>query len=78
MTRQTRRLPLMSSAPGGSRHLLLHSYGLPEARPKAYIQAALHADEIPGLLVQHHLLRRLDAVRRRQSCMIRFPHGAEL
>ncbi len=61
MTRQTRRLPLMSSAPGGSRHLLLHEFGPPEARPKAYIQAALHADEIPGLLVQHHLLRRLEA-----------------
>ena len=28
--------------------------------PKAYVQAALHADEIPGLLVAQHLLRGLE------------------
>ena len=30
------------------------------ARPKAYIQAGLHADEAPGYLVLHHLTRLLD------------------
>ncbi|QPC41739.1 succinylglutamate desuccinylase/aspartoacylase family protein [Kaustia mangrovi] len=35
-------------------------YGAPDARPKAYIQAALHADEAPGQLVAHHLLQQLD------------------
>ena len=61
MTRQTQRIPLPSPAPGSRRHLLLHRYGTAEARPKAYIQASLHADETPGMLVAHHLLRRLDA-----------------
>ncbi|MBS1247549.1 MAG: hypothetical protein H6R48_338, partial [Proteobacteria bacterium] len=37
----------------------VHRYGVPGARPKAYFQAALHADEIPGLLVAQHLLRGL-------------------
>ena len=32
----------------------------PAARPKAYIQAGLHADEIPGMLSAHHLIARLD------------------
>ncbi|MCG8354185.1 MAG: M14 family metallopeptidase [Kiloniellales bacterium] len=61
MLRQTRKVPLPAPAPGTQRHLLVHSYGPADARPKAYLQAALHADEIPGMLVQHHLLRRLDA-----------------
>ena len=38
--------------------LSLH-YGTPGAGPKATLQAALHADEIPGLLVAHHLRERL-------------------
>jgi predicted deacylase len=37
-------------------------FGKPGARPKAYIQAAIHADEIPPLLVADHLRRRLDAL----------------
>ena len=60
MTRETERLPLPGHGPGTERFLTLHSYGAPEARPKAYLQAALHADEVPAMLVQHHLLRRLD------------------
>ncbi len=51
--------PLGAVAPGTRRHHLLHRFGAPGARPKAYLQAALHADEIPGVLVLHHLLRRL-------------------
>src|SRR5262249_61157541 len=30
------------------------------ARPKAYLHASLHADEIPAMLVLHHLIRLLD------------------
>ena len=60
MPRQTRRITLPSSSPAASRHVTFHDYGAPDARPKAYLQAAIHADEIPGLLVQHHLARRLD------------------
>jgi predicted deacylase len=40
--------------------LLAYRYGYPGARPKAYFQAALHADEIPGLLVAQHLLQGLE------------------
>ncbi|HRC72929.1 MAG TPA: M14 family metallopeptidase [Candidatus Competibacter sp.] len=56
----TSRIELPSSAPGTRRVLLAHRYGAPGARPKAYFQAALHADEIPGLLVAHHLLQGLE------------------
>jgi hypothetical protein len=54
------RIELPSPAPGTQRTLRVHRYGTPGARPKAYVQAALHADEIPGLLVAQHLLRGLE------------------
>ena len=61
MTRTTERQALLPSATGTQRLLTLHRYGAPDTRPKAYLQAALHADETPGLLVLHHLVRLLDA-----------------
>lgn len=64
MTHSIERLPLLDGSPGTSRQLTVHRYGAPGARPKAYLQAALHADEIPPLLVAHHLLRQLDAAER--------------
>jgi len=60
MTRTTERLALMSNSPGTARSLLVHRYGRPGARPKAYLQASLHADEIPAMLALHHLARLLD------------------
>lgn len=51
---------LPSPAPGTQRALTVHRYGCPGSRPKAYLQAALHADETPGLLVLHHLLGLLE------------------
>ncbi len=57
---QLTRVPLASAAPGSPRHLTVVRYGKANARPKAYLQAALHADEIPGLLVLHHLRMLLD------------------
>jgi predicted deacylase len=60
MTHSIERLPLLDGSLGTSRRLTVHRYGNRGARPKAYLQAALHADEIPPLLVAHHLLRRLD------------------
>ena len=45
---------------GSTRRLSVHRYGKPGSRPKAYLQASLHADEIPPMLVQHHLIRLLD------------------
>lgn len=56
----TVQIELPSPTPGTRRTLLVHRYGTPGARPKAYFQAALHADEIPGLLVAQHLLRELE------------------
>ena len=60
MPTSTTQITLPSPAPGTARTLLVHRYGVPGARPKAYIQAALHADEIPGLLVAQHLLLGLE------------------
>jgi len=61
MTRIVSRFPLPPMSLGTERHLTVHAYGDPDARPKAYLQAGLHAGELPGLLVLHHLIRRLDA-----------------
>jgi predicted deacylase len=44
---------------GTERRLRVHRFGDAGARPKAYVQAALHADETPAMLVAHHLLGRL-------------------
>lgn len=63
--RESFDVPLVPAAPGTRRAVRFVRYGRAEARPKAYLQAALHADEAPGLLVAHHLLRRLDAAARR-------------
>lgn len=60
MTKSIERIPLLASSPGAQRHVHVHRYGAAGARPKAYLQAALHADEIPPLLVLHHLIRMLD------------------
>ena len=54
--------PLTQSTPGASFELRSLHYGTPGAGPKATLQAALHADEIPGLLVAHHLRERLAAL----------------
>ena len=52
---------LKPSSPGTHRHLKLLRYGQPGASPKAYLQASLHADELPGMMAAHHLIPLLDA-----------------
>ncbi|MFC7334158.1 succinylglutamate desuccinylase/aspartoacylase family protein [Rhodocista pekingensis] len=52
-------LPLAHGRAGTRRVLRVHRFGTPGARPKAYIQAGLHADETPGHLVAQHLLAAL-------------------
>lgn len=37
-------------------------YGAAGVGEKAYVQASLHADELPGMLVMHHLVKLLDVV----------------
>ncbi|MBA4217452.1 MAG: succinylglutamate desuccinylase [Methylibium sp.] len=54
--------PLISPAPGTQRELVSLHYGPSGGAGKAYIQASLHADELPGMLVAHHLRLKLDAL----------------
>jgi len=58
---RTDTLKLLAPAPGLSAWLTVHRFGRPGAGPKAFIQAALHADEVPALLVAHHLRPLLQA-----------------
>ncbi len=60
MTRRIERHRLHGSTPGTAREVIARRYGAAGARPKAYVQAALHADETPALLTAHHLARLLD------------------
>lgn len=65
MPARSDRLPLLTVSPGTARHLTVHRFGTEGARPKVYLQAALHADETPGLLVQHHLYQLLEEADRK-------------
>ena len=55
---------LPSPAPGTQRSLQVLRFGHSGARPKAYLHAALHADEIPPLLVLHKLVLLLEQAER--------------
>jgi predicted deacylase len=61
MAKTVTELPLSCNRLGTRRTVTVHRYGEPGARPKVYVQAGLHANEIPGMLVARHLLDRLDA-----------------
>ncbi|WP_324251769.1 succinylglutamate desuccinylase/aspartoacylase family protein [Paraburkholderia gardini] len=60
MTKEIERIDLEAGFPSTSRHITVHRYGTRGARPKIYLQAGLHAEEIPGMLALSHLARRLD------------------
>ena len=55
---------LPRSMPGAEMKIRHFRYGIPGSRPRVYLQASLHADEIPGMLVLHHLMRLLDTADR--------------
>lgn len=55
------RHPLLAPTPGTQRELVSLHYGA-TGGPKAYVQASLHGDELPGMLVAHHLRLQLDAL----------------
>ncbi len=59
MSRTTKRIVLPPMSPGSGRSLRVHRFGRPGARPKAYLQAAIHANELPGVMALHHLLPML-------------------
>lgn len=62
MTHRTDTITLPFGRPGTTRRLTIHRFGTPGAGPKAYIQAGLHAGELPGMVVTRHLLDRLAAL----------------
>lgn len=64
MARTAQVIELPSVSPGTRRELILRRWGREGARPKVYVQAALHAEEWPGLLMAHHLTRLLDQAER--------------
>jgi uncharacterized protein len=59
---QVEHLPLAGTTPGTAVTLRVLRFGPPGVGPSAYIQAGLHADELPPLLVALELQRRLAAL----------------
>lgn len=55
-------LPLAGATPGLQPVLKVLRFGTPGVGPKVAIQAALHADEVPALLVARELARELQAL----------------
>lgn len=53
--------PLLSPSLGSQKTLTSFHFGTPGHGRKIYIQASLHAEELPGMLVAHHLRQRLEA-----------------
>lgn len=61
---QEERIELLRPQMGTSRALTVRRYGKAGTGPKVYFQAALHADELPGVITLHHLetlLKEADA-----------------
>lgn len=50
---------LLTAVPGTSRQIHSFHYGPAHATGKVYLQASLHADELPGMLVLWHLKQQL-------------------
>jgi hypothetical protein len=42
--------------PGSQRSISVLRFGKAGARPKVYMQAAIHANEMPGTMAMHHLM----------------------
>lgn len=59
--RRSEHLQVPVTSAGTVSTLSVVRLGRPGARPKAYLQGSLHADEIPGMLVLEHLWRLLEA-----------------
>lgn len=63
--RRSEFVALPPSSPGVSLGVSVLSYGPENAEEMCYIHAALHADELPGLLVVNHLIKDLDELESR-------------
>jgi len=67
---------LVGDTPGRSTELNYFRIGPRDAGKKVYLQAALHADEQPGILILHHmlkLLRAADAAEQLHAQFVLFP-----
>jgi len=53
------RIRLPSMTPGTARSIAWLRFGRAGARPKVYIQAAIHANELPGAMALHYLMPML-------------------
>ena len=60
---------LMGAAAGTRRELTVFRYGICGAGRKVYLQAGLHADEMPGVLMLQHLMTLLDEAEARGGLM---------
>ena len=59
MPHSRRKITLPSMTPGSGRSIAVHRFGRAGARPKVYLQAANHANELPGAMALHHLMPML-------------------
>ncbi len=59
MSHKRSRITLPSMTPGTERTITVHRFGKTGARPKIYLQAAIHANELPGAMALHHLMPML-------------------
>ena len=59
MTHEITTIELQQDSPGQQHFLHVHRFmGRDTSAGKVFIQAALHADEVPAHMAAHHLLRQ--------------------
>lgn len=63
---------ISGDSPGKTTQLVYFKLGAEQAEKKVYLQAALHADEQPGILVLHHLLGLLQRAEEQGLLRARF------
>ena len=76
MSCDTIRKRIAGDSPGRSTELIYYRIGPEDAVKKVYLQAALHADEQPGILILHHLLgllRAADAAGELEAAFVLMP-----
>ena len=61
------KIKLITSSPGTHRFVNVYRWGRQGCGPTVYIQASIHADEVPGILVANHLSKMLDAAESREE-----------
>ena len=59
MPAKINRIELPSMTPGARKEISWLRFGKSGARPKVYLQAAIHANEMPGTMALHHLMPQL-------------------